>query len=155
MPVSATANTAHGGFTVIEVLVALVVVGVLTALALPSFLESIRKGRRAEAFASLASVQQAQERWRSNHSTYSADLSSSGLKVASTTPGGYYTISIDGTPTATDYAALATAVASTSQAADGNCVRLRVRSAGGNLFYGSAAASGAFDESTSNRCWAR
>lgn len=143
------------GFTIIELTIALVVLGVLTALALPSFLDSIRKGRRAEAFAALAAVQQAQERWRSNNSIYSSDLSSSGLRVASTTPGGYYAITIDSSPTATDYAALATATSGTSQASDGNCVRLRVRVVGGNLFYGSAAASGTFDESAGNRCWSR
>ena len=33
---------------------------------LPSFMDSIRKGRRAEAVAALAQVQQAQERWRAN-----------------------------------------------------------------------------------------
>ena len=43
----------------------------------------------------------------------------------------------------------------TTQAADGNCRRLRVRVTGGNIAYGSSDGAGDFDESGSNRCWAR
>lgn len=148
-------RSAIDGFTTVELLIALVAIGILTAVALPSFNDAIRKSRRSEAFAALAAVQQAQERWRSNNATYTTDLSSSGLRVATSTPGGYYSVAIDSGPTATDYAATATAVSGSSQAADGNCVRLRVRTSSGNVFYGSAATSGSFDESTGNRCWSR
>lgn len=148
------------GFTLIEVIIALVVVGILVAIALPSFLDSVRKGRRTEAFAALNSVQQGQERHRSNRSAYTALLTEAptanppGLGLAATTPGGYYGISLSNA-TATGYEVTATAASGTSQANDGNCVRLRVRMDGGNLFYGSAAASGAFNEAANNLCWKR
>ena len=51
-------------------MIVVAVVGILAALALPSFFDSIRKGRRSEAVAALAQVQQAQERWRANNATY-------------------------------------------------------------------------------------
>lgn len=118
------------GFTLIELLIALVVLGVLAAVALPAFNESIRKSRRSEAVAAITSVQQAQERWRSNNSSYAASVAA--LSLPTTSSGGYYTISVD-SATATAYNVVATAVAGKSQAEDGACVRLRVRSNGGSL----------------------
>lgn len=155
------------GFTLIELMISVAIVAILVAVALPVFNDSVRKGRRAEAFAALAGVQQAQERWRANNSKYADDTKLTaalpgGLGLGATTSGGYYAVAIDApvaaSPAATDstdYTVTATATAGKSQASDGTCVRLRVRSVGGNVFYGSAAASGSFDESAGNRCWAR
>lgn len=148
------ARRTERGFTLIELMIAIAVLGIVAAVALPSFMDSIRKGRRAEAFAALAALQQAQERWRANHASYTTDLSSAGLNLPSTTSGGYYAIAVDAADN-TGYTATASAASGKSQAADGRCVRLRVRAAGGNLFYGAAAGSGDFDESAGNPCWRR
>jgi type IV pilus assembly protein PilE len=139
-------------------MIAVAVVAILGAVALPSFLDSIRKSRRTDAFTMLAAVQQAQERWRANNPTYTDQLTAAapaGLGFSSaTTTNGYYTLAID-TPTANGYNVVATAVSARSQANDGNCARLRVAVATGNITYGSAAISGAFDTSVNNRCWSR
>jgi len=151
------------GFTLIELMIVLVIVGVLAAVAYPSFVDSVRKGRRTDAMAALNALQLAQERWRSNNPVY-ADNAQLNLGVTATPPGlglspttanGHYTVTI-GAASATGYIATAVAIASSSQAADGNCARVRVRVDGGNIFYGSAPATGdSFDEGSSNRCWAR
>jgi type IV pilus assembly protein PilE len=151
-----------GGFTLIELMVVVVVVGIVAAIALPSFLDSIRKSRRSDGVAALAAVQQAQERWRANKATYANNdqltlgpsANPPGLGLRDTSSKGYYAISI-GAPTATGYTATATAAAGTSQAGDGTCQRLRVQVDRGNIIYSSAAAEGDFDESATNRCWAR
>lgn len=148
------------GFTLIELLIAIAVLGLLAMVAYPSYLDSIRKSRRSEAFTALSQIQQAQERWRGNNAAYAASVTNAagddppGLGLPGTTPNGYYSLSVDAS-SATGYAVTATGASGTSQADDGVCVRLRVRMAGGNLFYGSAAASGDFDESSGNRCWSR
>lgn len=151
-----------GGFTLIELMIAVVVVAILAAIALPAFMDSIRKSRRSDALAALSTLQQAQERWRGNHPSYATDLANTaaagdppnGLGLSAATSAGYYGIELTGVD-ATGYTATATATSGKSQAEDGSCVRLSVRMAGGNIVYGSAEATGSFDESSNNRCWAR
>ena len=149
------------GFTIIELMIAVVVIGVIMALAFPSFQGSIRKSRRAEAFTALGAVQLAQERFRANNPEFTNRLSNArtatppGLELPATTPSGYYTVSLSGS-SATGYTALATAVAGTSQANDGDCGKLSVRMDVGNLLYGSAALAGTITESAAgNKCWVR
>lgn len=141
------------GFTLIEMLIALVVMGVMVALALPSFMGSVRKSRRAEAFGALSAVQLAQERWRANNPTYSSLLSN--LNVPATTASGRYGIALTGT-TGTAYTAVATANSGNSQVEDGDCAKLSVRINAGNIFYGSAPVSGTLvDSASGNACWSR
>lgn len=64
------------GFTLVELLIAVIVAGVLAAIALPSFMAQIRASRRAEAIATLSLIQQAQERWRANCPCYAGSLTS-------------------------------------------------------------------------------
>lgn len=150
---------AASGFTLVELMIAVVIVALLASIALPSFMDSIRKSRRSEAFAALAQVQLAQERWRSNGSSYAESLTNAangtppGLGMASaTTAKGYYTLSLSGAG-ASGYTVTATAVAGTSQASDGNCKVLAAQVQGGNLSHGSGAAAAAFPDA--NRCWAQ
>lgn len=147
------------GFTLIELMIVVAVVALLAAVAFPSFMDSIRKGRRSEAFAALANVQQAQERWRSNNATYNSDLSGAaptGLGIAATTSSGYYSLSLADV-TATGYVAVATAVAGSTQASDGTCAKLGVRMLTGNLRYDASSATGTltFPDPPTNKCWGR
>ena len=146
------------GFTLIEIMIAVAIVAILAAIALPSFMDSIRKSRRADAFAALNAVQQAQERWRANKPAYAEGLllapaapAPPGLGLPTTSSGRRYTIALSATG-ATGYTATSTAVAGSSQAADGDCSTLAVKLAGGNVTYGSGAGP---DWTDAGRCWAR
>ncbi len=150
------------GFTLVEVLIAVVIVAVLAAVAYPSFSDSIRKSRRSEAMTALSAIQLAQERWRSNHETY-ADKDQQILGVTADPPGlgltyitsnGYYIVEIT-TQSPTGYTAVAVPASGSSQINDGECAQLAVQMDGGNLSYGSAAAEGTLAYSVTNRCWAR
>jgi len=147
---------ASSGFTLIELIIAIVVVAVLTSLALPVYFDSIRKSRRSEAFAALNAVQQAQERWRANNALYASDLTSAaptGLALSATTPS-YYSIALANT-SATGYDVTATAVSGTSQAKDQDCAQLGLRMAGGNILYAGTGPAGTLSYSATNKCWAR
>ena len=54
------------GFTLIELMVVVLVVGILAAIAYPSYQKSIQKSRRADARAAIADIQLAQEKRRGN-----------------------------------------------------------------------------------------
>lgn len=146
---------AHG-FTLIELMIAVAIVVMLAAVALPSFLDSIRKSRRTEAFTAISAVQQAQERWRSNNASYAADLATLSL-ISPSGPAGYYTLSIvtDEATRPTEYIVSAVAVAGTSQAKDGACARLAARVAGGQITYAGCESCVSFSFSESNSCWNR
>jgi type IV pilus assembly protein PilE len=148
------------GFTLIEVIIVVAVLGILAAVALPSFLDSIRKGRRSEAVGALTQVQQAQERWRANNPAYAPNekLSTAppgGLGIASTTASGYYALTIGDDADANGYSVTATAQSGTLQHGDTACRKLTIRLEGGNVTYTSADAGGTVDTSGASRCWAR
>jgi len=60
------------GFTLIEVMIVVAIVGLLAAIAYPSYQDSVQKSRRAEARSSVVSVMQQQERYLTQRGTYLA-----------------------------------------------------------------------------------
>lgn len=113
-------------------MIVLAVMAILAAIAYPGYQSSVRKSRRADAVDAAARIQQAQERWRANNTTYAAAVGTLGL--GATSLGGFYTMSLSGT-SGTGYTVTATAIAGTSQAADTGCTTLTLQWSGGNPVY--------------------
>lgn len=68
---------ASAGFTLIELMVVIAIVAILAGIAYPSYQESVRNAKRAEAKAVLLEIMQQQERYYTQHNTYIAFSSTS------------------------------------------------------------------------------
>lgn len=102
-------NKSSQGFSLMELLIAIVIAAILLAVAIPSYLIYVTKSRRQDAIQTLLSIQLQEEKWRLNNSTYGS-LGDVWGGVA-TTEGGYYAIAITGV-SATGYTITATTTGS-------------------------------------------
>ena len=72
------------GFTLVELAVVIVIIGVLAAFGIPRFLKAVERSKAAEAFAYLSAVRSAQERYQARQGTYADDLTK--LDIDQSTP---------------------------------------------------------------------
>lgn len=98
------------GFSLIELMVVVLVIGVLAAIALPSYQNSVVNSRRGTAAACLTELAQFMERY------YTTNQSYLGAVLPGTTCRGelaaFYTFDFVGTPDATNFSLQATAIGS-------------------------------------------
>src|SRR5262245_57709818 len=85
----------RAGFTLIELMIVVGVAAVLAMVAYPSYQDSVRKGRRADAIAGLNRLQQLQEQVRAQQPSYAAAVASLPGSAPATSPSGYYALAVD------------------------------------------------------------
>jgi type IV pilus assembly protein PilE len=73
-----TCPTGSSGFTLVELIVVVVIVGLLAAVAIPNYTRYMRKAARAQAKSVMLDTAQRQERYYTNNGTYVAVGTGSG-----------------------------------------------------------------------------
>lgn len=126
------------GFTLIELMVTVAIIGVLAAIAYPSYTEYVTRAKRADGKATLLLIQLAQEKWRANNTNY-ATKAQLGITVS---PDGHYTVNDFTNISGTTY----TVTVSPSGFTDAKCGTLGINEAGTKTETGS---------DTAANCWGR
>ncbi len=123
------------GFTLIELMIVVAVVGILGAIAYPAYQDSVRKSRRADAKAVLLEAAQWMERFYTQHSRYDQERGGGAVVLPLTKApktggpaGGYYTITLSAVGQDT-YTLTATPLATGGQNSD-TCGTMTLNNAG-------------------------
>jgi len=112
------------GFTLIELMIVVAVIGILAGIAYPSYQDYIIRAKRGDAKAAILTVQLAQEKYRANNTTYGTMAQLAPLKIIS---GNYvsadenYTVTVSGN-TSTAFVITATPRSPFADADCGNLV---------------------------------
>ena len=121
----------QNGFTLIELMIVVAIIGIIAGIAYPSYMESVRKSNRADAKATLNDIAHRLQRCFTTYNAYNdancgvaTDLG--GGPIVS--PEGMYSVSAVLAPTT--YTLTAAPIAGTSQAADTKCGSLTLTNAG-------------------------
>lgn len=124
------------GFSLIEVMIVMVIIGILMLVAVPGYQESMKKSRRADGMRDLIELTARQERFYAQYSRYTDDIDSKdGLNFERTTSAeGHYDLEVVTCPgeDADDFSAcyVLQAVPRGVQEKDTDCATLSVDSKG-------------------------
>ena len=136
------------GFTLIELMIAVSVTGILSSIALPTFEGQLQRARRSDVLVSIMQIQAAQERFRSYSASYG---SLAEIGVPSVSSARHYLLQTSAAE-AGGYDVLATATG--TQARDIACRYMKLSALGANLVYASGPDASTANLAAANRkCW--
>ena len=79
-----TEKQSESGFTLIELLVVIIIIGILSAIALPTFLGQANKARVSGAKTNLGAINRAQQTYRIENGAFSSSLDNLDIGVSDT-----------------------------------------------------------------------
>jgi type IV pilus assembly protein PilE len=135
------------GFTLLELMITITILGILAAVALPSYRQSVLKANRTDAHISMASLATLQERFYFMNNSYTGDFADIVDGIDAGDPvisdEGLYSIALLAGDVS-GWTMEATAIG--AQADDSECAKLRITSLGVKTSYDS-------DDALTTDCW--
>ena len=147
------------GFTLLELVITVAIIGILTAIAYPSYVKSVQKGKRTDAKVELLRIAQMQEGYFAQNMSYAKNLTQLGLAsdtisseqdeydltVGTVTPGNCTGTSA--IPSCLSYRLDATPASTSAQVHDTHCPKFTLSSTGQKGTSASATAA------EIKKCW--
>lgn len=145
------------GFTLVELLTVMVIVGILAAVATAGYRQYLRRAQRVDATTALLHVSSAQERFYLQNDRYAttaeelADAPPAGLGISGT-ERGYYDLGVAAGPggAGTSYQATATARSDSNQRDDTDCWTFAIDQSNRRT---ATTADGSTGDQVTDRCW--
>lgn len=129
------------GFTLVELMVVVAILGILMAIAIPNYTDYMNKSRRSDGRGALLTAEAEQHKWYFQNGVYSSDITT--LLGRNTSPEGYYTL----VSTVAGNTFTITATATGKQIGDTDCREYSIDNTG----LRAAEDDGGAD--TSDTCW--
>lgn len=107
---------AQNGFTLIELMITVAIIGILAAVAYPSYTQYIVKSNRSAAETFILGVANKQEQYMLDARQYAADLATLGLSNLPSEISGNYTVNVTADNTAAPPTYTVTAIPTGTQA---------------------------------------
>jgi type IV pilus assembly protein PilE len=122
------------GVTLLELMTVIMIIGVLSAIAIPSYRSYLMRAQRSDATAALLRVAQAQEKFYLQNNRYATNAQlalgpPAGLGIVGT-EHGFYTLGLASTDTTLDFTATATPVGTGPQSKDAACATFTINQQG-------------------------
>lgn len=92
------------GFTLIELMIVVAIIGILAAIAIPNYMNYQCKAKQSEAKTNLGAIRTSQEAFRAEHDAYTTNLNATGFVIEGE---HLYTYTIEGGANSTDFTAVA------------------------------------------------
>ena len=134
-----TSEAKSSGFTLIELMIVVAIIGILAAVALPSYRESVRRGDRASARAAMLEAQQFMERFYATNDNYTSAVLPNRLLAV---PAESVKYNLTVTSTVNTYTVTAAPVST-----DAKCGDLKLNNLGQRWALGTTATA------TVSTCW--